>query len=344
MHQPMPQGAAQTGLVATELLAADAEGIQRAATLLRAGRLVAFGTETVYGLGADATDPRAVAAIFAAKGRPAQNPLIVHLAATGDAERIVRFDDRARALADAFWPGPLTLVLPQHEASPVSALASAGLDTLAVRVPDAPAALALLRAAGRPVAAPSANPSGLVSPSTARHVLDGLDGRVDAVLDTGPCRVGLESTILDLSGAEARLLRPGGIDRAAIETVIGPVRVENAVTDTPNAPGQFASHYAPGLPVRLSADTVAEDEALLAFGAPLSGAGLLFQLSENANPAEAAAHLFAGLRALDRDGQRLGLRGIAVMPIPEHGIGEAIADRLRRAAAPRFPSDAEPSR
>ncbi|MCQ8277075.1 L-threonylcarbamoyladenylate synthase [Acetobacteraceae bacterium KSS8] len=344
MHQPMPQGAAQTGLVATELLQPGAAGVERAAGLLRAGLLVAFGTETVYGLGADATDPRAVAAIFAAKGRPAHNPLIVHVADAETAGRIVRLDDRARALAAAFWPGPLTLVLPKAEPSPVSALAAAGLETLAVRVPGSSAALDLLRATGRPVAAPSANRSGSVSPTTARHVLDGLGGRIDAVLDTGPCRVGLESTILDLSAPEARLLRPGGIARAAIEGVIGPVRAETTATDTPNAPGQFASHYAPGLPVRLAAGTVGDDEALLAFGSPLAGAALTFQLSERGDPDEAAATLFAGLRALDQDGQRLGLRAIAVMPIPERGIGEAIADRLRRAAAPRFPLDAEPSR
>lgn len=321
----------------TERLAADTAGIARAAGLLRAGRLVAFGTETVYGLGADATDAAAVAAVFAAKGRPLFNPLICHYADADAALADIAPNDAARRLASAFWPGPLTLVLPREQRCPVALLTGAGLDTLAVRVPAHPVAQALLRAVGRPVAAPSANPSGRISPTTAGHVLEGLAGRIDAVLDSGPCSVGLESTVLDLSGATPTLLRPGGIPAEALAAVLGdmPPRPPQAVGTGPRSPGQLASHYAPRLPVRLGATNVAPDEALLAFGPPLTGAGVTFQLSAGSDTIEAAAKLFAGLRALDDAGARLGLRAIAAMPVPESGLGLAINDRLRRAAAPR---------
>jgi L-threonylcarbamoyladenylate synthase len=321
----------------TELLQADPSGIARAAALLRAGQLVAFGTETVYGLGADATNDRAVAGIFAAKERPRFNPLICHYADAAAAFADVIAGAPARRLAAAFWPGPLSLVLPRRSGCAVNLLASAGLDTLAVRVPAHDTALALLRATGRPVAAPSANRAGLVSPTTAGHVLDGLAGRIAAVLDSGVCWVGVESTVLDLSGAAPVLLRPGGTTIEAIEATIGPVRVLDAA-HAPGAlrsPGQLASHYAPKLPVRLGARDVEHNEALLAFGPPLAGAGAVFGLSDTADLTEAAARLFAGIRRLDQDAAALGLARIAVMPVPECGLGRAINDRLRRAAAPR---------
>lgn len=321
----------------TERLLPSPDGIARAAGLLRSGGVVAFGTETVYGLGADATDARAVARIFEAKNRPHFNPLISHFADSASAFRQVAADDRARRLAERFWPGPLTLVLRRRADGQISDLAAAGLETAAVRVPAQEDALALLRAVGRPVAAPSANRSGAVSPSDADHVLDGLAGRIDAVLDSGPCRVGIESTVLDLSGPSAVLLRPGGVSVAEIEAVIGPVtRVRNDhEPSSPAGPGMLTSHYAPALPVRLDAVSVAPDEALLAFGAALPGAGLVRNLSAGGRLDEAAANLFASLRDLDRDGAALGLRGIAVQPVPGDGLGEAIRDRLSRAAAPR---------
>ncbi len=322
----------------TERLHPDRDGISRAAALLANGGLVAFGTETVYGLGADATDPGAVAAVFAAKNRPRFNPLIVHLPDADDAFRQAAPSPLAHRLA-AFWPGPLTLVLPRARDCTVCALAAAGLPTLAVRVPAGPVAGALLRAVGRPVAAPSANPSGRVSPSTAAHVLAGLDGRIDAVLDSGPCSVGVESTVLDLSGPQPRLLRPGGVPLEALEEAIGPVLRPGSHEDgggsAPSAPGQLASHYAPTLPLRLDADAAGRDEALLAFGPPPPGAGLLWNLSEAGDLHEAAARLFAGLRELDAAASRAGLSGLAAMTIPGHGLGLAIRDRLQRAAAPR---------
>jgi len=324
----------------TETLAADPPGIARAAALLRAGALVAFGTETVYGLGADATDARAVAAVFAAKGRPHFNPLICHFPDAEAAFAQVTANASARRLADALWPGPLSLVLARRADCPVALLAGAGLDTLAVRVPAHATALALLRAVGRPVAAPSANRSGQISPTTARHVLDGLAGRIAAVLDSGPCPVGVESTVLDLCGARPFLLRPGGVTVEAIEALVGPVGrgIPHAVAEaarTLRSPGLLVSHYAPDAPVRLDADAVRADEALLAFGAPLQGAGAVFQLSASRALTEAAANFFTGLRALDAEVARQALAGIAVMPVPEHGLGLAINDRLRRAAAPR---------
>ncbi len=323
----------------TERLATDPAGIARAADLLRVGALVAFGTETVYGLGADATDARAVAAVFAAKGRPHFNPLICHYPEVDAAFAHVEPNPAALRLAAAFWPGPLTLVLPRRKQCPVALLASAGLDTLAVRVPAHPVAQALLRAVGRPVAAPSANPSGRISPTTAAHVLAGLDGRIAAVLDSGPCAVGIESTVLDLSRPVPFLLRPGGVTREAIMQVVGPlhsgITQEQSAARTLRSPGLLISHYAPALPVRLAATSVASDEALLAFGPPLPGAGAEYQLSVGEDLAEAAARLFDGLRALDAAGARLGLAGIAAMPVPSAGLGLAINDRLSRAAAPR---------
>ncbi|PPQ27049.1 L-threonylcarbamoyladenylate synthase [Rhodopila globiformis] len=324
----------------TEMLTADAPGIARAAGLLREGSLVAFGTETVYGLGGDATNARAVAAIFEAKGRPRFNPLICHYGAVEAALAHVVADARTRQVAQQFWPGPLTLVLPRRADCPVALLTSAGLDTLAVRVPDHPVAQSLLRQADRPVAAPSANRSGAVSPTTARHVLEGLSGRIAAVLDSGPCRVGVESTVLDLTGPGPVLLRPGGVPVEALEAAIGPIQrgVPHAVAHAASglrSPGLMVSHYAPSLPVRLDAVAVAADEALLAFGPPLPGAACQFQLSLATDATEAASRLFEGLRRLDAEGARLGARGIAVMPIPTTGLGLAIADRLQRAAAPR---------
>ena len=322
----------------TEHLPPDEAGISRAAALLREGALVAFGTETVYGLGADATNGRAVAAIFAAKGRPHFNPLICHYPDAARAFAHVLPDPRARALADAFWPGPLTLVLKRRAACPVDLLAGAGLDTLAVRVPGAPLARALLHEIGRPIAAPSANRSGGVSPTSAAHVLADLGGRIAAILDSGPAPVGLESTVLDLTSG-AVLLRPGGITAEAIEAVIGPVgrgltRAAAGAGRMLRSPGLLVSHYAPGLPVRLNATHAAPDEALLAFG-PALPAALSWNLSATAELAEAAHRLFEGLRWLDAHAQRAGLSGIAAMPIPHRGLGIAINDRLERAAAPR---------
>ncbi len=306
------------------------EEIQRAAGLLRAGELVAFPSETVYGLGADATNDVAVARIFAAKGRPSFNPLITHYADAAAAGRQVVFSVLAERLAERFWPGPLTLVLPRRPDCQVSLLCSAGLDSLGVRVPRHPLTLALLRALGRPLAGPSANPSGRVSPTTAAHVRDGLGDRVALVLDGGPCPVGLESTVLDLTGGAPVLLRPGAVTREEIEALAGPLGTPGA--GPLKSPGLLASHYAPALPLRLEATSVAADEALLAFGAKVpSGAAITLNLSPAGDLVEAAAHLFAQLRALDRP----GLAAIAVMPIPQDGLGEAINDRLRRAAAPR---------
>lgn len=317
-----------------ETLSTTHSDIARAAAHLRAGRLVAFGTETVYGLGADATQSQAVAAIFAAKDRPRFNPLIVHYESADAAFVHVLPTEHARVLATAFWPGPLTLVLPRRADCPIAPLTGAGLDTLATRVPRGVVATALIEALGRPVAAPSANRSGQVSPTTARHVLDGLGDRIAAVINSGPCPVGVESTVLDLSRDHPILLRPGGVTVEAIEAVIGPIARASPETVL-RGPGMLASHYAPGLPVRLGASGVGSDEALLAFGAPLSGAGLAFNLSPAADTTEAASRLFEGMRWLDREGSRLGLRRIAVMPVPDAGLGLAINDRLARAAAPR---------
>ncbi|KXV34039.1 translation factor Sua5 [Gluconobacter thailandicus] len=330
----------------TERLAADPAGIRRAAELLKAGKLVAFGTETVYGLGALASSDTAVARIFAAKGRPRFNPLISHLAdaesAFAQADLQGRIKDIAYALAEKFWPGPLTMVLPRSPNATVSDLAAAGLDTLALRVPRGKTALALLREVGAPIAAPSANISGTVSPSDASHVLRSLDGRIDAILDSGPCSVGVESTVLDLTRDTPVLLRPGGVTLEDLRALCGPIHHPDDFTEAlPASPGRLASHYAPSLPVRLDAYEVEPDEALLAFGPSLPGAGLTWNLSEKGDLEEAAARLFAGLRFLDAEGTKQGVTRIAAQPIPRQGLGLAIRDRLRRAAEPR-PSSALP--
>jgi L-threonylcarbamoyladenylate synthase len=313
----------------TELLPPAALG--RAAALLREGKLVAFPTETVYGLGGNATSESAVAAIFAAKERPQFNPLIVHVADLAAAGKLAAFDGRARSLAQKFWPGPLTLVLKRATDCPVALLAGAGLDTLALRVPAHPLAQSLLRAAGLPLAAPSANRSGHVSPTEASHVLDELDGRIAAVLDGGPCPIGIESTIVDLSGDRPVLLRPGGAVAEDIEKILGPVARAGA-DGRIRAPGMLERHYAPSLPLRLNAASVAKTEALIAFGPnPLPGAARSISLSPAGDLNEAASRLFSALRTLDN----AEFSAIAVMPIPERGLGLAINDRLARAARGR---------
>lgn len=314
---------------ATESLVPDAPGLARAAQILREGGLVAFPTETVYGLGGDARNSLAVAGIYEAKGRPRFNPLIVHCADLAMAETFARFDDRARALAAAFWPGPLTLVLPLRDDTGLSPLVTAELDTVALRIPAHPVAQALIRAFDGPLAAPSANPSGKVSPTRADHVAQGLSGRIAAILDGGPCAVGVESTILGLAGAPT-LLRPGGIALEAIEALIGPVALHQK-GDKLTAPGQLASHYAPAAPLRLNASP-APGEVHIGFGATPGGVPAL-NLSPSASLTEAAANLFHMLREADRLAGPGGQ--ISVAPIPQHGLGCAINDRLSRAAAPR---------
>jgi L-threonylcarbamoyladenylate synthase len=325
---------------ATRMLLADRAGIAAAARALAAGGLVAFPTETVYGLGADAENGEAVARLYEAKGRPAFNPLICHVADRAAAERLGRFDAAAGRLARALWPGPLTLVLPKAADCPVAALATAGLDTIALRVPDHPVAGAILRKFGKPVVAPSANASGHLSPTTPQHVAADLDGRIDLIIDGGATPVGLESTIVACLG-EPALLRLGALPREAIERVLGHALKERSAEEAradraaPMAPGQLASHYAPRARLRLDAQSVNEGEALLAFGEALPAgaerAARVLNLSARSDPIEAAANLFAHLRALDAAGTQV----IAVMPVPDAGLGEAINDRLRRAAAPR---------
>jgi L-threonylcarbamoyladenylate synthase len=309
------------------------ETIAQAARLLREGALVAFPTETVYGFGGDATSETAVARIFAAKGRPRFNPLIVHIPGLAEAEPLAEFDARAREAAQRFWPGPLTLVLRRCADAELSLLASAGLDTVALRAPAHPVAQELLRAAARPIAAPSANRSGRVSPTMAAHVAAEFGEDVALILDGGACPVGLESTILDLTGPVPVLLRPGGVSLEELMAVFGEIAMPSAGEQTPRAPGSLPSHYAPSLKLRLDVREARPGEALLAFGpegAPAGFAEVLW-LSRTGDPTEAAANLFAALRQLDRP----EFAGIAVMPIPERGLGRAINDRLRRAAAPR---------
>ena len=314
--------------------ARDPAAIRAAAAVLAAGGLVAMPTETVYGLAADATRSEAVAGIFLAKGRPRFNPLIVHVASADAARAIGVFDEAADQLAAAFWPGPLTLVVPRRESAGISDLATAGLATVAIRVPTHPAAQALLAACGRPLAAPSANRSGHVSPTTAEHVAADLGSAVGAILDAGATPVGLESTIVGLAGGVPTLLRPGGLAREKIEAVLGRplARPAAAGENAPQAPGMLASHYAPAARLRLDATSVRPGEALLAFGLPEPAGEPVAKvnLSAKGDLVEAAAGLFAGLRTLDAVAD-----AIAVGPIPEEGLGEAINDRLRRAAAPR---------
>jgi L-threonylcarbamoyladenylate synthase len=325
--------------VATRLTPASRDAIAAAAHVLADGKLVAFPTETVYGLGADATNGEAVARLYAAKGRPRFNPLIAHVADRAAAERVGIIGPTAQRLGDAFWPGPLTLVVPKSANCGISALALAGMDTVAVRVPALPIARELLREFGGPIVAPSANRSGHVSPTTAQHVQEDLTGRIDLILDGGPTTVGLESTIVACVTDRPVLLRPGGIARKDIERVLGgPVEtaldaVEENGAARPVAPGQLASHYAPRTPVRLNIESVSEDDALLAFGTPLAAgaerAVAVLNLSETGDLVEAAANLFAHLRMLDTS----GAKSIVAMQIPDQGLGEAINDRLRRAAA-----------
>ncbi|MBK5934510.1 translation factor SUA5 [Rhodovulum imhoffii] len=312
----------------TLALAPTPDGLNRAAGMLRAGDLVAFPTETVYGLGADARNDIAVARIFQAKGRPRFNPLIVHLPDLAAAREIAAFPDEALRLASAFWPGALTLVLPL-KGTALSPLVTAGLDTVALRVPDHPVAHTLLETFGGPVAAPSANPSGKVSPTRAAHVLEGLSGRIEAVVDGGPCPVGVESTIIGFTPTPA-LLRPGGLPVEAIEACLGGALTRHAKGARPNAPGQLASHYAPAAAVRLGRTTPEPGDLWLGFG-PTPGADL--NLSESGDLVEAAANLFHHLRSLDA--RAAPGQGISVAPVPPHGLGHAINDRLRRAAAPR---------
>jgi len=327
----------QTGLT-TAILPAGEAALAAAARTLVDGGLVAFPTETVYGLGADATNAFAVARLYQAKGRPAFNPLISHVGDLAAARAIGRFDATALLLARAFWPGPLTLVLPKAAGCAVAELATAGLETIAIRVPSHPVARAILRAFGRPVVAPSANLSGHVSPTTAAHVQSDLQGRIDLIVDSGPVEVGVESTILGCFD-EPMLLRPGGLPRENIEPALGRALLQppaDAESDSaqPLAPGMLASHYAPRTRVRLNATAVEAGEALLAFGALAQGAdnaAAVMNLSAGRDLNEAAANLFGYLRALDS----ARAKAIAVMPVPEEGLGEAINDRLRRAAIGR---------
>ncbi|WP_407117487.1 L-threonylcarbamoyladenylate synthase [Bradyrhizobium sp. LMG 9283] len=328
----------KTGVETLILLASEA-GAEAAARTLAAGGLVAFPTETVYGLGADAANAGAIAHLYAAKGRPAFNPLIAHVADLTAARRIGRFDARALKLAEAFWPGPLTLVVPKTEGCPVADLATAGLDTVAIRIPAHPVAQTILRAFGGAVVAPSANISGHVSPTLAAHVESDLAGRIDLIVDGGPVEVGVESTIVGCFEMPM-LLRPGGLSRERIEAVLGaplarpPMEVESDDSQ-PLAPGMLASHYAPRANVRLNAREVMPGEALLAFGPSrlpgIDAAAAVMNLSRTGDLDEAAANLFGYLRSLDTRAPR----AIAVMAIPEQGLGEAINDRLRRAAVAR---------
>jgi L-threonylcarbamoyladenylate synthase len=322
----------------TAVAKADAAAIAEAVRVLKAGGLVAFPTETVYGLGADATNAKAVARLYAAKGRPSFNPLISHVHDQAATPAIARFNADAERLA-AFWPGPLTLVLPKADDCPVSELALAGLNTIAVRVPSHPIARAMLAAFGKPVVAPSANRSGHVSPTEAAHVIADLDGLIDLVVDGGPTLVGVESTVIICCDGPTRLLRPGGLPRETIERALGHSLaaferfVPGAADEAPIAPGMLASHYAPRAQLRLNATVVDAGEAVLAFGPrSLRGAPTMtLNLSERGDLVEAAANLFAHLRAFDA----AGVTHVAVMPVPMQGLGEAINDRLARAAAPR---------
>jgi L-threonylcarbamoyladenylate synthase len=312
----------------TPIRQADDAALAEAAAALRDGKLVAFPTETVYGLGADATNGRAVARIFEAKGRPSFNPLISHLHAATEACKYARLNDVAEALTAAFWPGPLTLVLPRTADCPIADITCAGLDTVALRVPAHPLARRLLHAAGCPVAAPSANRSGHISPTDAADVLAELDGRIDLILDGGRCTIGLESTVVDCSGREAVLLRPGGITAEQISAIVGPLATSAGNAESPNAPGQLASHYAPDKPLRLNASEKHPGEVLIGFGPGYPGD---LNLSPSADLTEAAANLFHILR----EAEKRPARRIAVAPVPGHGLGAAINDRLSRAAAPR---------
>jgi L-threonylcarbamoyladenylate synthase len=310
--------------------AASTEEIEQAAALLQAGRLVAFPTETVYGLGADATNPEAVVTIFEAKGRPKFNPLIIHVQNFDAAEPIIQNNRLAQKLAEAFWPGPLTLVLPRTQECRVCHLAGAGLDTLAVRVPAHPIAQKLLAATKFPIAAPSANKSGKVSPTTAEHVLEDFGDQIPKILDGGPCKVGVESTVVDVTAPQKpMILRQGGVPAEDIEAICGPLETLSLNETNPGSPGMMLKHYATNAPLKLNAEKASTNEALLAFG-PYSEPTnkMVLNLSQQANLKEAAANLFDMMRNLDK----MKPAAIAVMPIPESGLGAAINDRLRRAA------------
>jgi len=305
------------------------QAIRQAAQALARGDLVAFPTETVYGLGANALDARAVAKVFAAKERPRFNPLIVHVPGLAAAETYAVVNDMARILAEAFWPGPLSLVLAKRPACGIADLVSAGLDTIALRAPAHPVAQALLAEVKLPIAAPSANRSGRISPTTAAHVEAELGDRPAMILDGGPCPLGIESTVVSVVGPKPALLRPGALPREAIELVLGVPLATAKANERGASPGQLATHYAPNTKLRLGATSVRPDEALLAFGRDVpQGGRLTINLSASGNLEEAAAKLFAALRELDQ----AGARTIAVMPIPAQGLGEAINDRLQRAA------------
>lgn len=310
----------------TQMLMPEAKGFEVAANILRAGGLVAFPTETVYGLGGDARNDHAVARVFEAKGRPRFNPLIVHVPDIETAKRYVEWGDQADRLASAFWPGPLTLVLPLKPGAGLSPLVTADLPTVAIRVPANPVARRLLQTFGGPVAAPSANPSGRISPTEAAHVAAGLSGRIEAILDGGVCDVGVESTILGLADGPM-ILRPGGLPQEALEEALHQPLAHHGAGDPLTAPGQMTSHYAPGAPVRLNVTAPRPGERLLGFG-PVE---CTLNLSYAGDLTEAAANLFHHLHALDAEGDS----PIAVSPIPQKGLGVAINDRLRRAAAPR---------
>jgi L-threonylcarbamoyladenylate synthase len=313
-----------------EIEPANSRSISRGASILRRGGLVAFATETVYGLGADAANDSAVAGIFAAKQRPRFNPLIVHVRDLAHAQTLAEFSQEALALAQAFWPGPLTLVLPRRADAPVSLLATAGLETIALRAPAHETARALLKKSGLAIAAPSANRSGTLSSTRATHVAENLGRDIDLILDSGPAQHGIESTIIGLHGGARVSLRPGALPRQEIEAIIGPVGEQGS--GVISSPGQLRSHYAPQTPLRLNSRDAGVDEALLAFGpAPIHNARTTCNLSDSGDLREAAANLFSMLRDLDA----AGCAAIAVMPIPDQGLGEAINDRLRRAAAPR---------
>ena len=302
--------------------------INLAVEALKDGELVAFPTETVYGLGADATSDQAVAKLFAAKGRPSFNPLISHVADAAAALALGSFSEDAKKLAEAFWPGPLTIVVPRAPHCPVSLLASAGLPSIALRVPDHPLALELLRAVCRPIVAPSANLSGRISPTTAAHVKRGLGKKVSVILDGGPCTVGVESTVVSFVNERATLLRPGGLSRSEIEQALGHALDVEMDSAQPHSPGQMESHYAPHAHLRLEASAPRKGESYLGFGSYSHGP---YTLSARGDVIQAAANLFHILHELDG----LGVKAIAVAPIPHEGLGEAINDRLRRAAAPR---------
>lgn len=328
-RQPSPRSMTVEISIKTKIAPGDSAGIAEAVRDLRSREPVVFPTETVYGLGCNALDDHAVARVFAVKDRPRFNPLIVHVRGWDQAMEYVEHNHDASALAGKFWPGALTLVLNRNNNCRISRLASAGLDTVAVRAPSDRLAQALIDASGFPLAAPSANRSGRLSPTTAQAAFDELSGRVGLILDGGTCQAGIESTIVGFENGAPVILRPGAIPREHIEAVIGPLVERQSQTVT--APGMLASHYAPGARLRLNAIDIAQGEALLAFGETTLNAGVICNLSPSGDLREAAANLFGMLRQIDD----MGVDAIAVMPIPDTGLGEAINDRLRRAAAPR---------